>query len=1137
MDNGQSTTANLVVALRTRGVKLWVEGDQLRCAAPKGALSAELKSEIAARKQEIISLLSAGGGTADHAPARIARIRRDGTLPVSFSQQRLWFLDQFEPGSAVYNIPAAVRLKGILDAAALERTVSEIIKRHESLRTNIVTVDGEPATAIQPFRGWSLDVKDLQHLPAAESELAAQRLASQLAQQPFALAHDPLLRTLLVKLAPQDHVLVIVFHHVVTDGWSLGVFVNELATLYGAFSAGRPSPLPELDIQYVDYAAWQREWLRDQILDKQLAYWKRKLAGELPVLALPFDRPRPPLQSFRGARAKTEVPADVVEQLRDVGRTENCTLFMVLLAGLNTLFFRYTGQEDIIIGSSSANRGRIEVEPLIGFFINNLVLRCDLSGNPSFRRLLTRVRETVFEAESNQDAPFEKIVEAVQAPRSLSYSPVFQVMFNFQSFPMNALKLPGVSLSAIEMPAETTRYDINLDVQEVQGRLQLSATYNTDLFDAETVGQMLRHYCTLLRQIASAPDSAIAELPLLDDTEREHLVHAWNETGVSVTGTDVVRLFEARVAESPTAPAVVFAGRELSYAELNARANRLAHALRRRGAGPDVLIGICMRRSVEMVVGLLGILKSGAAYVPLDPSYPQDRLAFMTEDAALRLLVTDDECSGALPPHTADVIVLGDSADFLSAESDLNPSPLLTPRNLAYVIFTSGSTGKPKGVQIEHAALVNFLQSMRKTPGLRAADRLLSVTTISFDIFGLELYLPLTTGAVVVLAEELDALDGRRLGALLRSSAATVMQATPATWRLLLEGGWADGSGLKALCGGEALPRELADRLLGVGVELWNVYGPTETTIWSTAARVTDASVLSIGRPIDNTQVYILDARLQPVPIGVAGELFIGGAGLARGYLNRPELTAERFAVNPFRAESRERIYRTGDVARHRRDGTIDCLGRVDHQVKVRGFRIELGEIESVLERHSAVRQAAVVVREDDPGDARLVAYWASHGAGSTVGELRRHVGAALPEYMVPSTFVQLAEFPLTPNGKIDRKKLPAPSSERPAVESAYVEPATDLERSISSIWQDVLKIEQVGVRDNFFDLGGSSLLIVQVQSKIESVLRRRVPLVEFFQRPTVAALADLLGGGTPEAGTLEKIRTRAQKQRAALGH
>jgi amino acid adenylation domain-containing protein len=1069
----------------------------------------------------------------------IRALPRDGSveLPLSFAQQRLWFLDQLEPGLLAYNMLKAIRLTGPLDVAALEQSFSEIVRRHEVLRSTLPTLEGQPVLVIAPASRWTVPVVDLQGLPKADWESEVQRLATEEGQRPFDLAQGLLLRTTLLKLSEDEHVLLLTVHHIVFDGWSFDVLFRELTALYQVLSTGRPAPLPEPRIQYADFARWQREWLQGEVLEAQLSYWKRELDGRLPILELPADQPRPAVQTSRGAKQSLVVSKTVTEALKAVSRQEGVTLFMTLLAAFKTLLHRYTGQDDITVGSLTAGRTRAEIERLIGFFANTLVLRTDLSGNPTFRDLLSRVRELALEAYAHQDLPFEKLVEALQPERDMSHHPVFQVMFALQNIPRPSLELVGLTMTPLEVHSGTAMFDLSLFMAEREQGLVATFEYNTALFDASTIIRMTGHFQNLLEAVIAYPEQRISDLPLLSESEQHQLL-GWNETKADYPEEKCIHeRFESQVERTPDRVAVVFEDRRLTYGELNRRANQLAQRLRSLGVGSEVLAGIYMEPSLEMVVGILGILKAGGAYVPLDPTYPRERLAFMLEDSRVSVLLTQQRLLGGLPEHRATMICLDTRWEALSRESEEKPSSGVSAENLAYVIYTSGSTGRPKGVQIPHRAGVNFLESMRGEPGLMEDDRLLSVTTLSFDIAGLELYLPLMVGASVTVASRVAASDGLRLIELLEQSNTTVMQGTPATWRLLLGAGWQGCDRLKILCGGEALSRELANQLLARSASLWNMYGPTETTIWSAIYRVgLGAGPVPIGTPIANTQLYILDSHLHPVPVGVPGELHIGGAGLARGYLNRPELTAEKFIADPFSEEPGARLYKTGDLARYLPDGNIEILGRMDYQVKIRGFRIELGEIEAALRGHRAIREAVVSGREDTPGDKRLVAYLvADKQSLSSISELRSFLANKLPEYMVPSAFVVLDGFPQTPNGKVDRRALPAPSSLRPDLEAGYVAPQTEAERIIATVWQEMLHLERVGIHDNFFDLGGHSLLMVQVHSKLRQAFDRNISMVEMFQYPTIDSLGKHLSREDDGRSSFQRIHSRAQKQKEAI--
>ncbi len=1026
--------------------------------------------------------------------------RESNVFPLSFAQERLWFLEQIEPGTSVYNFPFAFGLRGHLNVTALEQALNEIVKRHEVLRTTFATLEGQPVQIIAEDFNLTLPVADLSGLSEAENNKEIRRLIDTDAQTPFDLSKGPLWRATLIRRSDVSHALMICIHHSITDGWSKDVFHKELLALYNAFSSGQPSPLPELPIQYADYAIWQREWLQGDVLEHHLSYWKLQLAGAPPILELPTDRPRPTLQTFPGGYETFTLSSSVSEAVTALSKREGATLFMTMLAALQILLHRYTAQKDIVVGSPVAGRDRPEVEGLIGFFVNNLVLRTNMSGNPSFRELLSRVRKVVLDACAHQDIPFEKLVEELEVERNLTTTPLFQVMFIMlnASPPSHKLEQPDQKVGPpILQNNMTSKFDLTLYLEEAE-ELIGTFEYNTDLFDASTIKRMAGHFLCLLEGIVNDPEQRLSELPILTQGERQQLLVQWNATEMEYPRELCFpHLFETQAAKSPDVVALVFENQRLTYGELNSRANQLARYLRKLGVGPDSLVGICTERSLEMMIGLLAVLKAGGAYVPLDPSYPEERLDYMLSDSGAKVLLTQESLIEDFQFSVSDLnkVCLDRDWNQISEESESNPESEINAANLAYVIYTSGSTGKPKGVAVQHANLMNFLTSMREGPGLSSDDALVAVTTLSFDISVLELYLPLTVGARVVLTSREEAGDGRRLGEILTDSGATVMQATPATWRMLLDTGWSGSNQLKMLCGGEALPRELANELFEKGASLWNMYGPTETTIWSAVLKIEDTDgPVHIGPPIGNTQIYILDSHLQPVPIGVYGELYIGGEGLARGYLNHPALTAERFIPDPFSEDSGVRLYRTGDLARYLPDGKIEFSGRIDHQVKIRGFRIELEEIEAVCVEHPAIQEAVVMAREVAKGDMRLVAYikYDTHDE-PTVSELRQYMKEKLPDYMVPSLFVTMDTFPLTPNGKIDRKILPIPVGMRGETGKAHEPPNSEMEKVIAGVWQQVLGMNDFSVNDNFFDIGGHSLLSMKVLYHIEKELGLRI--------------------------------------------
>ena len=852
-----------------------------------------------------------------------------------------------------------------------------------------------------------------------------------------------------------------------------------------------------------------------EMLEKQLSYWKTQL-NDLTVLELPTDKHRPMQLSYRGAQETFQLSVVLTQRLKTLSQQHNVTLFMTLLAAFQVLLHRYSGQDDIVIGTALAGRNRQELENLIGFFVNTLVLRTDLSGTPSFVQLLSRTRETCLGAYAHQDLPFEKLVAELQVQRDMSRHPLFQVMLVLQPLELQDIPLHGLTISSFPLTNETAKFDLTLSLVEHSDGLTGTIEYSTDLFNADTINRLAGHFQTLLEAVVEQPETSIAQLPLLTAQERYQILVEWNATQTDYPKDQCIhQLFEEQVARTPDAIAVVFEDQQLSYQALNAKANQLAHYLQTVGVKPDTLVAICLERSFDMVIGLLAILKAGGAYVPLDPTYPRERLDFMLEDSRVSLLLTQkkfDSITNISKLHNEIQLIYFDSEwpTSFSAHSEVT----VNPENLAYVIYTSGSTGKPKGVQISHRSFFNFLMSMAEMFDIKQQDVLLAVTTLSFDIAGLELYLPLICGAKIVIASRELAVDGSGLARILnQANSITVMQATPATWHLLLESDWTGNPLLKILCGGEALSRDLAMHLQKKSREVWNLYGPTETTIWSTVKRLSSdtpfAEVISIGHPIANTQIYILDKHLQPVPIGVSGEIHIGGDGLARGYLNRPELTAEKFIADPFSDDSCSRLYKTGDLARYQPDGTIEFLGRIDHQVKLRGFRIELGEIEAVLETYLGINKAVAIVREDKPGDKRLIAYL-THAPleHSNVDALRLFLKEQLPEYMVPSAFVFLDKLPLTPNGKLDRKALPAPDQTRPEFTQAYFPPRSPIEEIVAALWQEVLAIEPIGIYDNFFALGGYSLLAMQLMVRLNKQFQIEVPLHLLFEEPTIAGLS-----------------------------
>jgi amino acid adenylation domain-containing protein/non-ribosomal peptide synthase protein (TIGR01720 family) len=1074
------------------------------------------------RARLLRAVVRAEMGLVDSVPLRRRGARE---APLSFPQARLWMLNQLDPSNPAYNIPLAIRLSGCLDASAMQAALSEIVRRHEVLRTTIEVCDGAPIQRVFDASPTPLPIHDLTSLDDSEREAEAHRLIQTHATELFDLSRGPLFRSTLLRLAEEQHVLLITLHHIVSDGWSSGLLLRELGILYNAFRAHKPSPLPALPVQYCDYASWQREFLQGDVLERHLAYWKAHLAGAPSYLDLPFDRPRPAVQSSRGAIKTAQIPYDLLRDLKDLSQRADATLYMTLLAAFEALLHRHSGQEDFVVGTPIANRNRAETESLIGCMLNSLALRADLSGDPTFLDLLARARESSLSAFDHQDLPFEKLVEEIQPDRNLSSSPIFQVMFALQNAPKGRLQLDGLQLESVATDWVTSKFDLMLAASETKDGLRCTIEYNTDLFDGDRIERMLQHYVTLLEAAVADPSVRLSRLPLLPETERQQLLVDWNRTDNHYPSDRCIHeLFEEQVVRTPDAIAVEFEGERLTYRELNARSNKLAHHLRGLGVGPETLVGICVERSLEIVVGLLGILKAGGAYVPLDPSYPAERLAYMAADSSPAVILVQDHVRHLLAGSSSIPMVLLDGSSCFANQSALNPSSCVLPSNLAYVIYTSGSTGQPKGVQIPHCGVPGLIGAVHPRLDVSPEDAWTVFHSYAFDFSVWELWSPLLSGGRLVLVPLETTRESDRLLTLVQQADVSILNLTPSALAALIEEAQSSGrtgeleSRLRMIhCGGEALPQELARIVLALGVPLWNFYGPTESTVWATIGEVREAGLstafASVGRPFAGRRIYILDRSLSPVPVGVPGELYIGGAGLARGYLNRPELTAEKFVPDPFSLTDGERLYRTGDLARYQSDGNIEFLGRLDHQVKIRGFRIELGEIESVLLDHPSVREAVVVAREEESGEKRLVAYLAGTEGAIDLSMLREHLRSKLPDYMVPSAFMVLESLPLSSNGKIDRKALPAPdaSSLTTFNSDEFAAPRTPIEEGLCEIWREVLRVEHIGIHDNFFELGGHSLLATQVISRIRKTFEVELPLRALFECPTIADLAERL--------------------------
>jgi len=1035
-------------------------------------------------------------------------VGRDRNLPLSFAQQRMWFLNQLEPDSSAYSIASAVRLTGVLRLDALDHSLREIARRHEVLRTRFEMRNGAPQQVIDEENRNALLICDLSELETAQRERRLAQIAEDEGARPFDLETGSVWRTALVRLGPQEHLLTVNIHHVASDGWSIDVFAHELEAHYTAYKDGESAGLPELDVQYADYAVCQRGWFEAGTLDRQLEYWRERLSDMVP-LELPTDRPRPAVLSHRGEQVSFRLAEGPTSRLKQLSRREGVTLFMSLMAGFQALLGRYAGVEDIAVGTPIAGRNRAEMEGLIGFFVNTLIIRSDVGGNATVREFLSRVRETALEAYANQDLPFERLVEELRPERSLSHEPLFQVMLIFQNAPPSNISLPDLDATNESIHVPTAKFDLTLFLAEEDGELRGSFEYASDIFDRIRMERMAGHLTRLLEGMAEGADQQVMELPLLSPQEREQLVATWNATTAEYPREGVYIDFEEWARTAPDRVAAVYEGQQITYAELNHRANLLAWRLREIGVAQDERVALFLERGIEMTTALLAVLKAGSAYVPMDPGYPAERLAYMLHDSNARVVITKLAELESLPDSAVETtICLDRDWNEISRGNGGNVRSQAQPDNLAYVIYTSGSTGKPKGVAIERRSLMNFIRSMINRPGLTFDGILLAVTSLSFDISALEILLPLVAGARLVIASRAASADGNQLMRLLAESAATHMQATPVSWRLLVDSGWCGGRDFSVLSGGEALTRRLADELTARSAGVWNLYGPTETTIYSSLARVeTDSAEAPIGRPVANTQLYLLDPRLEPVPVGVTGQLYIGGDGLARGYLGRPDLTAEKFLPDAFGQSSGERIYCAGDLAFYQEDGNVSFLGRADHQIKIRGHRIEPGEIEMVLAQHPQVKQCVVHAGKDVHGEKVLRAYVVRSGDKElSLSGLREYLSGKFPHYMAPAAFVELDRLPLTPNGKLDRKALPMPAT---AFDSQIETPRSPIAEIVTGIWRDVLGTEAVGQTQSFFDLGGHSLLAAQVMSRVQKTFRVGIPLRAFFEDPTVQGLVD----------------------------
>jgi amino acid adenylation domain-containing protein len=1090
------------------------------------------KFRLSEKKKAVLDALlnKEGMGAAEE---RIPRRQGSGPAALSFSQQRLWFFDQFEPANFVYNLLTPVSLRGKLDVSALQQAFSELVRRHEALRTTFEFHDGQPVQVIAPQYSIPLRHMELMHLPEAEREKQFRDLLREQHHQPFDLKKGPLLRITLVRLAPEDHVLVMAMHHIVTDGWSMNILVREIIALYEAYSTGGVPDLPPLPIQYADFAVWQRNWLQGDILAQQLEYWKQQLGKNPPVLELPTERPRPAVQTYAGGDFTFSFSPALSQSIKAFCRTHGLTLFMVLLAAFKVLLHRYTGQQEIIVGSPIANRQRKELEGLIGFFVNTLPMRTNVSGDLRFLDFIERVKEAALGAYAHQDVPFEYLVEQFHPDRNLSHSPLVQVIFNFEAAARDTAKLSGLDATILNSESEAAKFDLTLFASDHGSEIFGTIEYNVDLFNRETIERMGGHLLTLLSAAIADPAQRIADLPLITRHERYKMLTEWNATAAACPQLCAHQLFEAQVQRTPHANAVIFQNQELSYSELNARANQLARHLGALGARPGTFVGICMERSLEMIVAVLGVLKSGAGCLPLDPAYPRERLAFMLEDSGCAVVVSQQHLASSLPGAQARVVRLDSELPIIMNENQEDTETATTPENCAYVMYTSGSTGRPKGVVVPHRVLVNLVAWHQSST--QQSKRTLQFASLNFDVSFQEIFSTFASGGTLLVAPQSVRLDIPALGRYVEEHNVERIHLPGVVLQKLAE----EFSGNPAILshvrefmvGGEQLQISRPMSALFSQLKdcrLYNHYGPTESLVVTSymlpANPDTWPALPPLGKPVVNTELYMLDCSLQPVPIGVPGELYIGGACLAQGYLKRPDLTAERFIPNPFSGKPGSRIYKTGDLARYLADGNVEFLGRDDFQVKIRGMRVELGEIEVALKRHPAVHEAAVILAKENQ-ESRLVAYLIFH-AGAIVDskELREFLHQSLPEYMVPSTFVTLEAFPLTPSGKIDRRGLPAAG--KPISSSSYVAPRTELEEVLAGIFCEVLHLDTVGVLDDFFALGGHSLLATQISSRVREFLHVELPVRTIFEQPTVSGLARTMLEDEAEPGRIERNAT-----------
>jgi amino acid adenylation domain-containing protein len=1038
-------------------------------------------------------------------------------IPLSFAQQRLWFINQLEPNSSAYNIATGMLVSGNLSLVALQRTFDAIIMRHEVLRTGFHIVGDQPAQVISATLSLPIEVIDLTGLPEAERDAKARCIANEEASRPFDLTTPPLLRARLLRLAGHEHVLVLTMHHIVFDAWSFGIFIREMSVLYDSFCRNNEPPLPELPIQYADFAVWQRGWMNGKVLETQLAYWKQKLLGAPARLKLPTDRARPVTSTLGGQYNTFHISKSLSESLKELSRQHEVTLFMTLLAAFQVLLHRYTEEDDILVGTPIANRKLVETESLIGFFINTLVLRTDLSGSPSFREVLRRVKNITLEAYDNQDIPFEKLVEELKLERNLNIPPLIQVLFVLQNVPVTSFKASDLKLTMFEVDSTSSKFDLTLTMSETARGLSGSLKYNSGLFDKEIIGRMVAHFELLLESIVANPDQSISDMPLMTQAEQHQLLVEWNNTQSSYQQNSCVhKLIEAQVERDPQAIAVVYGDTQLSYEELNKRANQLARSLRSLGVGPEKAIGIYVERSLEMMIGVLAILKAGGAYLPIDATFPPERLKFILKDAQAPLLLTQQHLESQLPELEAQVICLDAIRENVAKQSDENLDADISSRNIAYVIYTSGSTGKPKGMMIEHGTILNLLAAFYKLIYMRHEGKKLRISLngpLAFDT-SVKQIMQLMHGHTIDIIPQEVRLDAKAMLSYIEQHEINVFDCTPSYLMTLLAIGLLTRPAhalTDVLLGGEPIDNLTWDQLANhPRIYFYNLYGPTECTVCATVSLTrANPDRPSIGMPIANVRTYVLDHHIRPVPVGVPGELHIAGASVGRGYFNRPELTAEKFIPDPFSEAAGARMYKTGDTARYLADGRIEFIGRVDNQVKVRGYRIELGEIEAVLSSHPNVRECAVIVREDG-GERQLVGYIVAGQEQMPAHKaLKNYMKQHLPDYMVPATFINLEALPLMVNSKLDRRALPPPTEDVVEVDEDSSDDGNPIEEMLSNIFAEVLGINKVGVDDNFFELGGHSLLASQLLLQVQRAFQLELPMRSFFEKPTVAGLSE----------------------------